>query len=52
MNEGRTGIWFVGARGSVATTAAIGLAGLAEGIVRPVGLTTAGPEFDDVALPA
>ncbi|KZE88770.1 Inositol-3-phosphate synthase [Agromyces sp. NDB4Y10] len=52
MNEGRTGIWFVGARGSVATTAAIGLAALVEGRIRPVGLTTAAPDFDDVALPA
>lgn len=51
MNEGRTGIWFVGARGSVATTAAIGLAALVEGRIRPVGLTTAAPDFDDVALP-
>lgn len=51
MNEARTGIWLVGARGSVATTAAIGLAALAEGIARPVGLTTAGHEFDDVPLP-
>lgn len=52
MNDGRTGIWFVGARGSVATTATVGLAALAEGLTEPVGLTTAGPEFADVALPA
>jgi myo-inositol-1-phosphate synthase len=51
MNEGRTGVWFVGARGSVATTATVGLAALAEGIARPVGLVTAGPAFDGVPLP-
>ncbi|MBM7503441.1 inositol-3-phosphate synthase [Agromyces aurantiacus] len=50
MNEGRTGIWFIGARGSVATTATIGIAGLAEGVVRPVGLVTAAAAFDDVPL--
>ena len=51
MNEGRTGVWFVGARGSVATTATVGLAALAEGLARPVGLVTAGPAFEGVPLP-
>lgn len=50
MNEGRTGVWFVGARGSVATTATIGLAALAEGVARPVGLVTTGPAFEGVPL--
>ncbi|GAA2038374.1 inositol-3-phosphate synthase [Agromyces tropicus] len=51
MNEGRTGVWFVGARGSVATTATVGIAALAEGLAEPVGLTTAGPAFEVVELP-
>lgn len=42
------GAWFIGARGSLATTAAIGLHALARGIAAPTGLTTAAPEFERV----
>jgi myo-inositol-1-phosphate synthase len=42
------GAWFIGARGSLATTATIGLHALARGIVEPTGLTTAAAEFDGV----
>jgi len=42
------GAWFIGARGSLATTAAIGLHALARGIAEPVGLTTAAPAFAGV----
>jgi myo-inositol-1-phosphate synthase len=48
----RTGLWLVGARGSVATTATLGLAALAEGIAPATGCVTAGPAFEDVPLPA
>ena len=37
----RVGAWLVGARGSVATCVAYGLAGLREGLLEPVGLATA-----------
>lgn len=42
------GAWFIGARGSLATTATIGLHALARGIAEPTGLTTAAPEFEQV----
>lgn len=45
-----TGAWFIGARGSLATTAAIGLHALARGYAEPVGLTTADPRFEGVAF--
>ncbi|WP_225220089.1 inositol-3-phosphate synthase, partial [Oerskovia merdavium] len=51
-NHGRTGIWFVGARGSVATTATLGLAAIASGLSAPTGCVTAQAPLDDVALPA
>ena len=35
-----TGVWLVGARGSIATCLAYGLAGLIEGLLEPVGLAT------------
>jgi myo-inositol-1-phosphate synthase len=49
---GRTGVWLVGARGSVATTATLGLAVLAQGHADPTGCVTAQPAFDGVPLPA
>lgn len=49
---GRVGAWFVGARGSVAVTATMGLHALAAGLMSPTGVTTAGPEFAGAALPA
>ena len=36
----RTGLWIIGARGSVATCVAYGLAGLRHGLLEPVGLAT------------
>ncbi|WP_265522901.1 inositol-3-phosphate synthase [Oerskovia flava] len=48
----RTGVWFVGARGSVATTATLGLAAIAAGLAEPVGCVTARPPFDGAPLPA
>ncbi|GAA3698178.1 inositol-3-phosphate synthase [Nonomuraea antimicrobica] len=46
-----TGIWFNGARGSVATTAVTGLLALREGLVAPIGCVTKGAEFAHVQLP-
>ncbi|WP_412079690.1 inositol-3-phosphate synthase (plasmid) [Streptomyces xanthophaeus] len=48
----RTGVWFVGARGSVATTAVAGCAALAAGLVPPTGLVTEAPAFAGGSLPA
>lgn len=48
---GRTGIWLIGARGSVATTAAIGLAAISSRLVKPVGCVTEQDTFHGVCLP-
>jgi len=50
--HGRTGVWFIGARGSVATTATIGIHALAAGLVPPTGCSTTSAAFDGVPLPA
>ncbi|HEV6952751.1 MAG TPA: inositol-3-phosphate synthase [Promicromonospora sp.] len=47
----RTGIWFVGARGSVATTATVGLAAIAGGQAPPTGCVTAREPFASAGLP-
>lgn len=48
---GRTGLWLVGARGSVATTAIVGLAAITARLAGPAGCVTAGDDFTDAALP-
>ena len=48
----RTGLWLVGGRGSVATTAAVGISALGRELAPTVGLTTASADFDSVPLPA
>ncbi|OZM71944.1 myo-inositol-1-phosphate synthase [Amycolatopsis antarctica] len=45
------GVWFVGARGSVATTAIVGLLALRARIVAPVGCVSELEPFADAALP-
>ncbi|MET8677369.1 inositol-3-phosphate synthase [Streptomyces sp. NPDC004647] len=47
----RTGVWLVGARGSVATTAVAGCAALAAGLRAPTGMVTEMPPFADCGLP-
>ncbi|MFG3258569.1 inositol-3-phosphate synthase [Streptomyces sp. NPDC048172] len=47
----RTGIWLIGARGSVATTAVTGAAALTAGLHPPTGMVTETPPFADTALP-
>ncbi|MFJ2441473.1 inositol-3-phosphate synthase [Streptomyces sp. NPDC087658] len=48
----RTGVWFVGARGSVATTAVAGCAAVAAGLHPPTGMVTESPPFAESGLPA
>ncbi|WP_435846582.1 inositol-3-phosphate synthase [Streptomyces chrestomyceticus] len=48
---GRTGVWLVGARGSVATTVIAGCAAVAAGLHPPTGMVTETAPFDDVPLP-
>ncbi|MGW6462236.1 inositol-3-phosphate synthase, partial [Streptomyces sp. NPDC055078] len=48
----RTGVWFVGARGSVATTAVAGCAAVAAGLHPPTGMVTETPPFAASRLPA
>ncbi|WP_435858635.1 inositol-3-phosphate synthase [Streptomyces pathocidini] len=47
----RTGIWLIGARGSVATTAVAGCAAIAAGMHEPTGMVTETAPFAGCALP-
>ncbi|WP_436801444.1 inositol-3-phosphate synthase [Streptomyces griseorubiginosus] len=47
----RTGVWFVGARGSVATTAVAGCAAVAARLRPPTGMVTETADFDGTGLP-
>ena len=49
---GRLGIWFIGARGSLATTATIGLSALAAHLTDETGCVCAHPDLDARGLPA
>ncbi|MHC3389167.1 inositol-3-phosphate synthase [Streptomyces lavendulocolor] len=49
---GDVGVWFVGARGSVATTAVAGCAAVAAGLRPPTGMVTETPPFAASGLPA
>src|SRR6478609_67695 len=46
----RVGVWLVGGRGSVATTAMTGAAAVAAGLAEPTGLVTMRPPFADAGL--
>ncbi|PZG02402.1 inositol-3-phosphate synthase [Micromonospora deserti] len=48
----RTGVWLVGARGSVATTSIVGALALRAGLAGPTGCVTELPELRGPALPA
>src|SRR5439155_5177400 len=50
MSERRVGIWFVGALGGVASTAALGIAALARGLIDTTSLVTATPLFERLPL--
>ena len=47
----RTGIWLIGARGSVAVTAMVGAIALRAGLVEPTGCVTELPQLRSPALP-
>jgi len=46
-----TGVWLIGARGSVATTAVVGAAAVAAGFTPPTGCVTESPDFAGTRLP-
>ncbi|HZE32581.1 MAG TPA: inositol-3-phosphate synthase [Actinoallomurus sp.] len=46
-----TGVWLIGARGSVATTAVLGAAAVAAGLTPPTGCVTESPDFAGARLP-
>ncbi|MEV8020003.1 inositol-3-phosphate synthase [Streptomyces sp. NPDC086554] len=46
-----TGVWLIGARGSVATTAVAGCAAVTAGLHPPTGMVTETPPFADCGLP-
>ncbi|MFY1703760.1 inositol-3-phosphate synthase [Micromonospora sp. WMMA1923] len=48
----RTGVWLVGARGSVATTSIVGALALRAGLAGPTGCVTELPELRGPALPS
>jgi myo-inositol-1-phosphate synthase len=48
----RTGVWLVGARGSVATTSIVGALALRAGLTDPTGCVTELPDLRGPALPA
>lgn len=50
MSERRVGIWFVGALGGVASTAALGISALAHGLTDTTSLVTATPLFQRLPL--
>src|SRR5262245_35434858 len=50
MSERRVGIWFVGALGGDAPTAALGIAALARGLTDTTSLVTATPLFERLPL--
>ncbi|MEU8650681.1 inositol-3-phosphate synthase [Streptomyces sp. NPDC048737] len=47
----RLGVWLIGARGSVATTAIAGCAAVAAGLHPPTGMVTETPDFTSCGLP-
>ena len=48
----RTGVWFVGARGSVATTAVVGAYAVAHGLAPTTALVTELPDLQPDGLPS
>jgi myo-inositol-1-phosphate synthase len=47
-NNRRLGLWLIGARGAISTCVAYGLAGLEQGLLDPIGITTARAPFTDL----
>src|SRR6187431_568525 len=47
----RVGVWLVGGRGSVATTALTGAAAVGAGLAEPTGMVTMRPDFAEAGMP-
>ena len=47
----KVGVWFIGARGSVATTATVGAAAVRSGVMSPQGCVTESPGFPGQLVP-
>jgi myo-inositol-1-phosphate synthase len=52
MARVRTGIWLIGAKGGVASTATVGLIALKKGLIASAGLVSELPQFQDIGLAA
>ena len=50
MARARIGLWLIGAKGGVATTALTGLIALKKGLMQPIGLVSALPQFAGLEL--
>ena len=50
-SDERIGVWLIGARGSVATTAIVGARLIASGLAADDGMVTQSPDFDGCGLP-
>ncbi|MBN1396140.1 MAG: inositol-3-phosphate synthase [Pirellulales bacterium] len=50
MNEKKIGVWLIGARGGVASTAILGLAALKRGLIESAGLVSQLPRFQRLKL--
>jgi myo-inositol-1-phosphate synthase len=50
MEAARVGVWLVGAKGGVASTAILGLVALKRGLTEPIGLTSQLPQLKDLGL--
>jgi myo-inositol-1-phosphate synthase len=50
MANSRIGIWLIGAKGGVATTAIVGLTALRRGLIGPEGLASHLPQFQQLGL--
>lgn len=50
MPRSRTGVWLIGAKGGVASTATVGLIALKKGLIGRAGLVSELPEFADLGL--
>ena len=50
MNDGRVGVWLIGAKGGVASTVILGLVALKRGLIGEYGLVTCLPQFQRLPL--
>jgi myo-inositol-1-phosphate synthase len=50
MGDSHVGVWLIGAKGGVASTAILGIAALKRGLIDPVGLASQLPQFEKLGL--